>query len=202
MRKRLLDVSLDIIQNLLDFQEKSFPEESIDLDQVIDEFMKPEWENGGDVSEEVFRYLVKYRISERISALGPRRYRDDMACKLEESFSFYVITPKEWFYSVMSKLSGYEKEFISLKEGTTMIELALWKYKMNESESKKKRKRTEESDDFREQCRFSCGAGVIIEHMLPFLIPDALSCESESDRCDGRSSSTDDNESSDGNESE
>ena len=43
---------------------------------------------------------------------------------------------------------------------------------MDESESSKKRKRIEDSSsDYREQCRVSCGADMVIEHVLPFLVP-------------------------------
>ena len=45
---------------------------------------------------------------------------------------------------------------------------------MDESVSNKKRKRIEEPDlDFREQCRVSCSADIVIEDVLPFLVPGA-----------------------------
>ena len=76
-----------------------------------------------------------------------------------------------WLDGVRLKLVEYEDEYNRLKEVTTILELAMWKKEMNESESKKKRKRTEEPDsDLREQCRVSCRADIVIEHVLPFLM--------------------------------
>ena len=111
-----------------------------------------------------------------------------------------------WLDRVRLKLVQYENEYNRLKEATIVLELALWKYKMEESDSKKRKR------DFREQSRISCRADIVIEHVLPFLMPSASSCEimgideSDSDESSSSSSSDDDddndNESSDGSESE
>jgi len=77
-----------------------------------------------------------------------------------------------WLEDIRSKLASCEAQYNRLKEATTILELALWKYKMDES-GKKKRKRTEETDDFREHCRVGCNADIVIEHVLPFLMPCA-----------------------------
>lgn len=59
-----------------------------------------------------------------------------------------------------------------------MLELALWKAKMNE-ESKpincggRNKKVKIDELDFRSQCRISCGADSIIENVLPYLLPAA-----------------------------
>ena len=66
-----------------------------------------------------------------------------------------------------------------MKEVTTILELALWKMKMNEkshqdmaTQSQKKIK-TDESIT-RQQCRVTCGADVIIGPVLQFLIATGL----------------------------
>jgi demethoxyubiquinone hydroxylase (CLK1/Coq7/Cat5 family) len=76
---------------------------------------------------------------------------------------------------IREKLTYFENEFPKLKEATTMLELAVWKMKMNEkshqdmaTQSQKKVKTDESS--IRQQCRITCGADVIIEYVLPFLI--------------------------------
>lgn len=54
-----------------------------------------------------------------------------------------------------------------IKEGRSMLELALWKAKMN----------SEVNDDsipsmeFRNKCRFNCHADIVIPNVLPFLSP-------------------------------
>ena len=73
---------------------------------------------------------------------------------------------------VEAKLAHHE-----LKEATTVIELALWKNKMidqcqGERRCSKRRKVGE--SNLRKQCRVSCGADIVIQHMLPYLLPPKL----------------------------
>jgi len=170
---------LTTVRNLLNVQQESFPGQTIDWNQVINELTKPKFMflSEDHVSEEVFRYLVKYRMAERISALGPRKWREDMACKLEGSFSFYrgsddISTPKGWYIFVSSKLCEYEKAYINLKEATALLELTLWKNQIAENfrvnGHSNKRAKIDEAD-LRKQCRVNCGANIIIEHVLSFL---------------------------------
>jgi demethoxyubiquinone hydroxylase (CLK1/Coq7/Cat5 family) len=77
--------------------------------------------------------------------------------------------------SIRNKLAHFEDELTKLKEATTMLELELWKMKMNENghqdratESQKKMKADE--SNVRSQNRVTCGADVVIGHVLPFLI--------------------------------
>jgi len=74
-----------------------------------------------------------------------------------------------WLGIVRSKLVNYEEEYNRLKETATVLELVLWKNKLNEPDSKK-RKLTESDYNFRGQCRVSCRADIVIEHVLPFLM--------------------------------
>ena len=60
---------------------------------------------------------------------------------------------------------------------TSLLELALWKARMDDSlgdgktmgGSNKKMKMDE--SEFRLQCRISCGADAVIENVLPYLLP-------------------------------
>jgi hypothetical protein len=77
--------------------------------------------------------------------------------------------------SIQEKLAYFEDEMSKLNEITTILELALWTMKMNEkshqeiaTHSQKKIKTVESST--RQQCRLTCGADVVIGHVLPFLI--------------------------------
>ena len=167
----------EVIQKLLDVHQESFPGQTIDWDLVLDELTKPNFDyvTRRNVTQ-VFRFFVKYSMAERISALGPRKWREDMACKLEESFSFNLdddgSTPKGWFYYVSSKLREDEREYINLKEATNLIELTLWNNKMTDffqvnGQSNKKAKIDEA--DRRRECRINCRADIVIEHVLPYL---------------------------------
>ena len=80
-------------------------------------------------------------------------------------------------HSIQEKLAYFEDELLNLKEVTIIIELALWKVRMTMNEnihqefmcSRQKKVRVDQSE-FRWHCRLTCGANVVIGHVLPFLI--------------------------------
>ena len=79
-------------------------------------------------------------------------------------------------HGIRSKLDHFEDKLPQLKQVTTILELALWKMKMNEKKShqdiatsSQKKMKSDESS-IRQQCRVICGADVIIRVVLPFLI--------------------------------
>jgi hypothetical protein len=74
-----------------------------------------------------------------------------------------------------ARVAHFEDEYLKLKEITTILEFALWKLRMNENIPQEevshchKKMRIDESE-IRWQCRVTCGADVVIRHILPFLI--------------------------------
>jgi hypothetical protein len=74
------------------------------------------------------------------------------------------------------KFPYFEDSLSKLKDATTILELALFKLRMNENNIRpedathhqKKIKSNEAS--IRQQCRVTCGADVVIRHVLPYLI--------------------------------
>ena len=80
-----------------------------------------------------------------------------------------------------------------------MLELALWKHKMNDQSRGEKQRRSKkkvkiEESNIREHCRISCGADIVIQHMLPYLVcpPVAPSSEDDGNSDDGSISESDD----------
>jgi hypothetical protein len=71
----------------------------------------------------------------------------------------------------------YESEYQRLKESTSLLELALWKIKLDDKDhggemgNCNKKLRIDQSE-FRLQCRISCGADHVVENVLPYLLPD------------------------------
>ena len=86
---------------------------------------------------------------------------------------------REWMDSVMDKLDHYKTEhFKYVKEGITLLELALWKAKLGEQEESSvdsaegKAKKADvdvETESVRKQKRITCGADMVIKNVLPFL---------------------------------
>jgi hypothetical protein len=73
-----------------------------------------------------------------------------------------------WRNETLTKLEYYESEYENLKETTSLMELVLWK--MNIDASSTDNGVVMEVDN-RLECRTSCGADFVIEHVLPYLLP-------------------------------
>ena len=212
-------VPVEAIQNLLDLQEESFSGELIDWDAVIEKLaVEPRLVQHGVDRVKSFQFLVKCSFMERINAIGLKHYRNNMINTVMGPgfiMPYAVDEGETWLDGIKSKLAENEARYHELKESTIMIELTLWKMKLNnqskgqnKNSGRQNKKMKIDESDLRGQCRVNCGADVIIRNVLPYLLPDALSCESESDSEVSESgylysspSSSDDNASS-GNESE
>jgi len=190
------------IQKLLDVQQTLFPEEHIDWHMII---QKATTRATPVVQADVFSFLVKCSFSKRIDAVGIKQWRDDLMIEIEKRMLIengtidrpksYILSedlPKRrcWFNGFTSKLSMYEAKYQELKEAMTMIELVLWKNKYSEASNSKqevgssKKMKFGESTITREQSRVSCGANIVIENVLPYLISvpaDDSSSDMESD---------------------
>ena len=166
----------EVIQNLLDLQQESFPEQSIDWTQVVERLAEEELA----VADETFRFLVKCSITKRIDAIGLKQLRDSVTHDIK------TVRPTDGIYgnfdkaaymtTIRSKLTEYEAEYYQLKEATTILELALWKKRVDEhsqSESRCIKRMKIDEADLWGQCRISCGVDVVIAHVLPYLLPGA-----------------------------
>eukprot|EP00984_Skeletonema_dohrnii_P011051 scaffold4390_cov71-Skeletonema_dohrnii-CCMP3373.AAC.5 len=85
-------------------------------------------------------------------------------------------TIQQWIRSVIRRLDHYKAEHVRLlKEATTLLELALWKAKIDEKEEKgyvkgMKAKRVKlDSQSERNERRITSGASIVIKNVLPFL---------------------------------
>ena len=60
-----------------------------------------------------------------------------------------------------------------VKEGITLLELALWKAKLGEKEDNceegKTKKAKVDAESYRRDKRITCGADIVIKNVLPFL---------------------------------
>ena len=103
---------------------------------------------------------------------------------------------RRWIARVLERMEHYKSEhYALLKNNTTQLELALWKANLDEEEEEKepeehppkKAKLNEELKDAsskeeaktviyadRQQARVTCGANIIIPHVLSFLNDDDI----------------------------
>jgi hypothetical protein len=172
------DTPKERIENLLSVKQMYYPEQPIDWDHLLDEFASPP-SHSSFIYTERMQFLVMCGMSERVEALAFKVWRDhitnmihtaDFKCCHNVNYNNFV-----YLHRIREKVAHFEDELPKLKEATSVLELALWKWRMNENIPQNdaicyqpKIKRDESS--IRRQCRITCGADVIIRHLLPFLI--------------------------------
>ena len=162
------------VQRLLNAYGKLSGQAIIDWDQVIDELTKPApWQDESDITHaaktETLQFLIRTNLSTRLDSIGVKQWRDDIISVIG---NFKYTTPLN---RIEKKLSHYEDECHKLKEAIAMLELALWKNKINAVRVRlvsRCNKKPRNELNAREQCRISSGADVVIEHVLPFLVPN------------------------------
>jgi len=83
-----------------------------------------------------------------------------------------------WRDETLVKLDYYESEYRKLKEMMSLLELALWKAKIDASNADQgatmgggNKKMKMDQSDSRLQCRISCGADHVVENVWPYLLP-------------------------------
>ena len=78
---------------------------------------------------------------------------------------------RQWMNSVIGKMDYCKAEhYRHVKEGTTLLELALWKAKLGEKEDERTTKKVKvDAESARKERRITCGADTVIKNVLPFL---------------------------------
>jgi hypothetical protein len=166
-----------VIQNLLGVQLTLSPGYNIDWDQILGVLAERALVSNKPVaSPETFCFLTRCSIATRVKAIGVKHFRNAMDDYWmgddHDYFNGHV-----WRAETLTKLEYYESEYLRLKESTSLLELTLWKTRIDESKdcgeatggSNKKMKM--DGTDFRLQCRISCGADLVVENVWPYLLP-------------------------------
>ena len=123
-------------------------------------------------------------IIKRVNAIGLKNLRERLFDDIKTIRPMYNgrLDKRALLDTIRSKLTEYEAEYSKLKEATTILELALWKIKMNDhiQGGKRRNKMVKIAEaDRRKQCRISCGADIVIQHVLLYLLPGAAVIQSE-----------------------
>ena len=76
--------------------------------------------------------------------------------------------------STLNKMDRYKAEHHRyVKEGITLLELAVWKANLDEKEEHAEEGRTKkakvDAESYRRDKRITCGADTVIKNVLPFL---------------------------------
>jgi hypothetical protein len=152
-----------------------FPSQPIDWDYLLDQFALPSRVSFRTTFRERMQFLVTRGMSHCVEALAFKVWREsilNMICAADFKWgehNFHIIQ------GIRARVAHFEAEYYNLKGITAILELALWKLMMNENipheevTPRQKKIKTDESN-IRRQCRITCGADVIIQHVLPYLI--------------------------------
>ena len=166
------------INNLLWVKQMHFPDQPIDWEHLLGNFANPTRFCFDSTFKEHMQFLVMCGMSSRVEALAFRVWRDYITIMIHSADfkwgkrNFHIIQ------EIRARVTDFEDEYPKLKEITTILELALWKLRMNEKIPEEeathyqKKIKTDESS-MRRQYRITCGADVVIRHALPYLITAA-----------------------------
>jgi len=160
------DTPKERIEKLLTVKQMHFPEQPINWEYLLDEFAKPSTFHLSVVLlQEQMRFLFMCGMSDRVEALAFKVWRVHIKHMIHTANFKLRKDNSVILREIRAKLALFEDELTKLKEATTILELALWKI----MSCHQKKVKTDESS-FRRQSRVTCGAGVVIGHVLLFLI--------------------------------
>jgi hypothetical protein len=193
------DASEDVIRNLIDVQQTLSPEYNIDWDQVLGELSDITGTNvsvwtvfprlNTCVSPETFCFLTRCSIATRVDEIGVKHFRHVME---DEWFGAYFddfyrqawrtgdhhFNRQAWRDETLVKLDYYESEYRKLKEMTSLLELSLWKAKIDASNTDQgatmgggNKELKFDQSEFRQKCRITCGADHVVKNVWPYLLP-------------------------------
>ncbi|KAL7528596.1 hypothetical protein ACHAWF_008880, partial [Thalassiosira exigua] len=158
-----------VIRNFFIAEVEFFQEQSIDWDSVVAQLPDDR------KRAKVFWFVYTRIIEKRIHDIRVERLQKNFIFEFNGIISNRGIDRSDALVEIQSKLEYYEAEFCRLKEATAMLELALWKAKINESVLRRrscKKKLRVDASGFRNECRIRCGANHVIKNVLPFLLPN------------------------------
>jgi hypothetical protein len=169
------DTPKENIENLLHVKQMFFPEQSIDWEYLLDEFAVRSDLCFQSPFQERMRFLFICGMSDHMEALPFKVWRDHISHMIRTAVFEWRRDNSGILRSIREKLAHFEVELPKLKEVTTILELAMWKVRMHENDLQDgtthqlKKSKTDKSSS-RQQCRVTCGADVVVGHVLPFLL--------------------------------
>jgi hypothetical protein len=182
------NVSKCVILNLLDIQQTLCPGFNINWDWVLRKLGElghgPRY--NPSASPKTYCFLTRCSIATRVSAICVKHFQDAMAqdAMADELAGDEYFTPggyefngQEWRTETLRMLTYYESECQRLKESTSLLELAMWKMKLDagidqgETIGGGNMKTKMYTSDFRQLCRISCGADQVVKNVLSYIMP-------------------------------
>ena len=170
----------DVIRYFCGIQQESFPDQHFDWDVVLEEAAN-RWDEDHPkhIPTLSFRHLVRLSSSAQANRMGFTKVLQYVRTMLDKVYTADISEGsqgrRDFIAEIQEHLVHCEEEYRALKEATTLLELALWKKKMDDhcqeaNEKRRIKKMKIEESARRKMCRVGCGADIVIEHVLPFLV--------------------------------
>jgi hypothetical protein len=126
--------------------------------------------------------LVEGAHTKTVASLHMESWSTEMIAEIDRINKVLPNTPtnektdeiRQWMDSVNDKMDHYKAEhYRYVKEAITLLELSLWKAKLDEKGDNCAEGRTKKAkidpDSARKERRITCGADIVIKNVLPFL---------------------------------
>ncbi len=155
---------LNVIENYLRIQTSHVQGHAIEWDEVLNEVAR---DNEHTASAKAFRFLMKWSYSERVEAIGIKEWRGEITSDIDNT----LFGRRARLTEIRAKLARYEYEYYKMKEATSLLELALWKLKMDAYMNEMGYNDIRRKECPREECRIASEADYVIGHVLPYLLP-------------------------------
>jgi hypothetical protein len=149
-------------------QQNSFPDQMFDMQKIVLELEESD-ANPYCVRYtpiETVRYLLSVSITMRIDTLNVERWRVELENGIS-AFPVKMSLRKHNATILYTRLAEYEL----VKEAASVLELALWRKKIDEVDSATKRAKVDNEMNQRDKCRINCGGDIIIPVVLCYLMP-------------------------------
>eukprot|EP00980_Cylindrotheca_fusiformis_P005130 scaffold1087_cov136-Cylindrotheca_fusiformis.AAC.16 len=160
--KMVEESRLEVTEYLLETHKNWFPKQEVNWSKLVHSFLRGSLEH--------LKCIVKYSVSNRLNHLGNDEWKDSLLGDIERMpgnqglLYYFWNVRKRHIDRIHCKLEEYE-----LVEATTLLELAIWKAKMEESSCCKEDDLETSMEISREQSRITCGADIILMNIVPFL---------------------------------
>jgi hypothetical protein len=158
----------ETIESLLCAKQMHFQEQPLDWEYLLTQFASSSSRFYNEVLfQEQMHFLFMGGMSVRVEALAFKLWRDYVTNMIQTAAFDLGRNNSAILHEIYSKFAHFEEELTKLKDVTTILELALWKMKI----SKNGHQDMDAHDTHvRSQDWVTCGADVVIGHVLPFLI--------------------------------
>ena len=165
----------EFIQSTIRAQRTYFPNLDVEWGRIVDESVRL-----SSISIQMFRLLVEASVSKRSSCMSSE-HQMEIDSRIN-GISNDAAGMREEREQLRQLITDYAQLYSQqLKEATTLIELALWKVKLDESnllrinvdgncqKMGRDKKRVKVESLTREECRVKCGAEEVVPSILSYL---------------------------------